>query len=566
MVQDPRHRSNTAGPAEPALDPAGPHRDTAGRILRRGRERERLSLRDVAGALRIRYDYLDAIECSDFDRLPGATYAIGFVRSYAGYLELDDEEIVRRFKQEVHGLNRTQDLSFPEPVNEGKVPGKALLLISLMLVGVAYGGWHYLSQSPDRRISDMVPAVPDRLKAFLDDGGSGAPTGEKGDANVTEFAEAPDAANGGGDRGQATVSEPSGQSRSGGGTPGTQTTRAPQSGTDETSVSAGDRESAAGASDADEAVTNGATGSTGVDTTNTPAGGTPNADGGAGDVPATPETPADVTETARGASTSAPDGASGEATDAGTVSSDTPMRDEPSGTDATATTATDGDEPASAAPDAPSSARAEGDAGASQTTSVSDAPDSGGEPTANGGSGDAVNAAAGDDGAPAQATPSGDTGGSGDSGTATNGIPEPPTPDDDTTVASDTGTPETQRASLPDAPGSTANGATSSGRGAQADVLGEAKRVFGAENGSSRMVLRATQDSWVQVHGANDGPLLTRVLNPGDVYRVPDRDDLVLHTGNAGGLEVFIDGNPAGSLGQTGEVKRNVALSPDALR
>jgi hypothetical protein len=118
---------------------------------------------------------------------------------------------------------------------------------------------------------------------------------------------------------------------------------------------------------------------------------------------------------------------------------------------------------------------------------------------------------------------------------------------------------------LPDTAGGDAEPAAGV-NGAQAQVLAQAERVFGPANGRSRMLLRATQDSWVQVRGADDSPLLTRVLNPGDVYRVPDQDGLILHTGNAGGLKVYIDGNPAGSLGQTGEVKRNVTLSPDAMR
>ena len=35
--------------------------------------------------------------------LPGKTYAIGFVRSYAGYLGLDATATVERFKQEISG-------------------------------------------------------------------------------------------------------------------------------------------------------------------------------------------------------------------------------------------------------------------------------------------------------------------------------------------------------------------------------------------------------------------------------------------------------------------------------
>ena len=41
------------------------------------------------------------------------TYASGFVRSYADYLGLDGEEMVRLFREEVAGMDRQVRLNFP---------------------------------------------------------------------------------------------------------------------------------------------------------------------------------------------------------------------------------------------------------------------------------------------------------------------------------------------------------------------------------------------------------------------------------------------------------------------
>ena len=38
-----------------------------------------------------------------------------------------------------------------------------------------------------------------------------------------------------------------------------------------------------------------------------------------------------------------------------------------------------------------------------------------------------------------------------------------------------------------------------------------------------------------------------------------------MRTGNAGGLEITVDGNPAPPIGRIGAVRRNVALDPQAL-
>ena len=46
---------------------------------------------------------------------------------------------------------------------------------------------------------------------------------------------------------------------------------------------------------------------------------------------------------------------------------------------------------------------------------------------------------------------------------------------------------------------------------------------------------------------------------------VPDRPDLVLWTGNAGGVEVIVDGAPLPPLGPEARVVRDVSLQPQAL-
>jgi cytoskeleton protein RodZ len=83
----------------------------------------------------------------------------------------------------------------------------------------------------------------------------------------------------------------------------------------------------------------------------------------------------------------------------------------------------------------------------------------------------------------------------------------------------------------------------------------------------ARIVLKATAESWIQVRDeTNDRVLLARLLRPGDVYRVPNRSGLNLWTGNAGGLEILVDGEPVPSIGETGVVRRRVVLEVEPLR
>ena len=95
-----------------------------------------------------------------------------------------------------------------------------------------------------------------------------------------------------------------------------------------------------------------------------------------------------------------------------------------------------------------------------------------------------------------------------------------------------------------------------------AGTTGGAGREYGAANRDARIVLTAIAESWVQVRDSRQNVVLTRMLQPGDSYRVPDRDDLTLLTGNAGGLEITVDGIAIAPLGPSGAVRRDIALIP----
>jgi len=102
--------------------------------------------------------------------------------------------------------------------------------------------------------------------------------------------------------------------------------------------------------------------------------------------------------------------------------------------------------------------------------------------------------------------------------------------------------------------------------GVSAEGGGRTGTSFGDPE-EARIVLRAKAESWIQVRDEpNDRVLLARLLRPGDEYRVPNRSGLNLWTGNAGGLEILVDGEPVPSIGETGRVRRRVVLEVEPLR
>lgn len=141
--------------------------DHVGAFLREARENTGRSVADVAQTLRIRRIYLEAIEDGRFDELPGAAYAVGFIRSYATYLRLDVATLVARFKDEASGIEAKQDLDFPTPVPEGRFPGGVVVTLCLMLTAAGLGGWYWWQNQNAIDVA-RVPPPPELVTGASD--------------------------------------------------------------------------------------------------------------------------------------------------------------------------------------------------------------------------------------------------------------------------------------------------------------------------------------------------------------------------------------------------------------
>ena len=143
-------------------DSAAVQAEPVGQMLRLLREERGLELRTISETLCIRYPYLEAIENSSFNDLPGPTYALGFVKAYAEHLGLDSDEIVELFKIEQKGVNSKTELVLPSPLSEGKVPSLAILVVAVLLGLVTYCGWAYFLGN-DEQVAEIIPPLPNQL-------------------------------------------------------------------------------------------------------------------------------------------------------------------------------------------------------------------------------------------------------------------------------------------------------------------------------------------------------------------------------------------------------------------
>ena len=68
--------------------------ETAGKKLAAAREGWGLSVQEVADNLNLGVNIIEAIEADEYDKLPGSTFARGYIRAYANLLRLDPDELI----------------------------------------------------------------------------------------------------------------------------------------------------------------------------------------------------------------------------------------------------------------------------------------------------------------------------------------------------------------------------------------------------------------------------------------------------------------------------------------
>ncbi len=85
-----------------------------GDILKKAREQKGLSINEIALSLKISSKVLKAIEDGDTNQLPAKTFLRGFVQSYAHYLRLDVNEVLRIFQDEMGTTKPSPLIQMPE--------------------------------------------------------------------------------------------------------------------------------------------------------------------------------------------------------------------------------------------------------------------------------------------------------------------------------------------------------------------------------------------------------------------------------------------------------------------
>lgn len=402
---------------------------TVGDRLRMAREERGLSLHQVAGILRLKATQVQALEDGDYNRLPGQTFVTGFLRSYANLLDLDAVLMVDLYKQEHSGGLRTPSLAFPEPSSEGRMPGKGILVATVMLALVFVAGWFVYQESGGQDF-ERVAELPDHLAKKIENLPSVTSEGNVADVTEAEPLSAP------------SISD------------------VPAAGTNTESpgITATAQETQAVSEEPVEPV-----------------------DAEATAEPQEPQTPVQTAQA---------------------VEETADVVQEPVKTDT--------------AQEAP--AAAEEPAAETQSASV-----------------------------------------------AAEQTPQVASPPEQVAPVATAAVEETQPAAVKEVPSYPQAKLEPVMTAAEEERDSPLPRTFGVENTDARVVLRAREETWVEVKSADNPPYISQVLKPGDIYMAPNISDVTLTTGNAGALEVRVDGTEISALGANGAILRDISLVADSL-
>lgn len=107
----------------------------AGEILKQRREELGRDIREIADLLKIKADYLVAIENDSFEKLPAPVYTMGYIRCYAAYLDINANDIVEFYTDHLTQPEATTII--PISYSQKKTPRFLFFIAALVVIGVA---------------------------------------------------------------------------------------------------------------------------------------------------------------------------------------------------------------------------------------------------------------------------------------------------------------------------------------------------------------------------------------------------------------------------------------------
>lgn len=123
---------------------------TLGEKLRQAREERGISVSEVAEQTRISPHYIESIENNDFKILPGGIFNKGFIKSFAKYVGVDENEALQDYSRAIAGpdgdSNDEPRAYRPEVLTDDRASASNLptIILAVVILGLMTGGILFL--------------------------------------------------------------------------------------------------------------------------------------------------------------------------------------------------------------------------------------------------------------------------------------------------------------------------------------------------------------------------------------------------------------------------------------
>lgn len=144
-----------------------------GESLREARVAAGWTVGEIANRLNLTETAVESIEGNQFDRLPGTTFARGYIRSYAKILGLDADQLAKNFDQQVGAGISAKAVQSIDRVGEARRVSRGMMQFSLLvilLIVLAAGYYAWQTFNATETAADNQATAFDRVEVERADG------------------------------------------------------------------------------------------------------------------------------------------------------------------------------------------------------------------------------------------------------------------------------------------------------------------------------------------------------------------------------------------------------------
>ncbi len=140
--------------------------DSLGAVLSSARRKLGRSLAEAEAATRIRGKMLEALERGEWEILPNAAYVRGYIISYAKFLELDPEPLLKMYTEETGHQTNRERMRLPQQVVPSRerahhIPWRTAAVITAVVAAIALVIWGIGRFAAGPEVLPPVPNVPE---------------------------------------------------------------------------------------------------------------------------------------------------------------------------------------------------------------------------------------------------------------------------------------------------------------------------------------------------------------------------------------------------------------------